>query len=140
MQSILLVEDNEDDAILTHWALQRSGIQNPLEVVSTGTEAKTFLDEEALPCLVLLDMNLTDMLGIEVLRYIRTHTRDGVQSIPVFILSGLTNDRETIARDVATDQANAFLSKAVAGKPFDIAALLEAAEKHHVGLERTANA
>lgn len=139
MKAILLIEDNENDAILAQWALQHAGVKNPLEVAASGAEAQEYLESDTLPCLVLLDMNLGDMLGVEVLKFIRTHAREDIRSLCVFILSGLTNDRELIARDVTGSQANAFLNKALAGKPFEVEALLKAAVDHHVELERVIN-
>ncbi len=79
-QYILLVEDNPDDEELTLLAFSRNNIANHIEVVRDGAEALDFLfstgqhagrDLGAMPAVVLLDLNLPKVTGLEVLEKIR---------------------------------------------------------------------
>ncbi len=84
--TILLVEDNPDDAMLTKRAL-RQGISAKLEIARDGREALDYLSNDAndLPRLVLLDLRLPSVNGLEVLRRIREHDR--TRLIPVVIVT-----------------------------------------------------
>lgn len=84
--TILLVEDNPDDAMLTERAL-RLGISAQLEIARDGQEALDYLSNDAndLPRLVLLDLGLPSVNGLEVLRRIRGHDR--TRLIPVVIVT-----------------------------------------------------
>ena len=74
---ILLVEDNEGDILLTLEAFKELTIQNSVTVVKDGAEAIEFLKKEGpytesiLPHLILLDINMPRLSGIEVLDYIK---------------------------------------------------------------------
>ena len=83
--TILLVEDDPDDAALTERALR--GIPARLEVARDAQEAVDYLFGEAedLPRLVLLDLKLPDADGLEVLRRIRQHERTSL--LPVVVLT-----------------------------------------------------
>jgi CheY-like chemotaxis protein len=84
--TILLVEDNPDDAMLTELAL-RQGISAKLEIARNGQEALDYLSNETneIPRLVLLDLRLPNVNGLEVLRRIREHDR--TRLIPVVIVT-----------------------------------------------------
>ena len=84
--TILLVEDNPDDATLTELAL-RQGISAKLEIARDGQQALDYLSNDAndVPRLVLLDLRLPDVNGLEVLRRIREHDR--TRLIPVVIVT-----------------------------------------------------
>ena len=93
-RAILLVEDNPSDADLTRRAFTKSHISNPLVVVEDGQEALDYLRCEGAygersitetPALVLLDLKLPKVPGLEVLRLIRADTR--IRRIPVVILT-----------------------------------------------------
>jgi CheY-like chemotaxis protein len=80
--SILVVEDNQDDAFFISRALRNNGLDGPLNVVNDGQAAVEFLHKLAgaspaanrlAPCLVLLDLNLPFKSGLEVLSWIREH-------------------------------------------------------------------
>ena len=83
-KTILLVEDNADDEILTRHAHQENDILNEVIVVRDGVEAMDYLsgtgrfagrDRDALPAVVLLDLNLPRLDGLEVLRRLRGDAR-----------------------------------------------------------------
>jgi len=92
---ILLVEDCSEDASLLQIAFKRWGITNPIIVVSDGERALEYLGGEGkykdrqefpLPCLALLDLNLPQMSGFDVLQWVRG--RPAFASFPVVVLSG----------------------------------------------------
>ena len=94
--SILLVEDNEGDIILTLEALKEAKIYNEINVVRDGDAALQYLNKEGeyqdaeTPDLILLDINLPKMDGIEVLAKIKSN--EGLMVIPVVMLT--TSDSE----------------------------------------------
>ena len=91
--NILLVEDNPDDVELTLHALQRNNIANPVKVVRDGQEAIDYVFHEGayrgsahdLPQLVLLDLKLPKVDGIEVLNRLKGDKK--TKLIPVVILT-----------------------------------------------------
>lgn len=98
---ILLVEDNPRDVQLTQRAFEKAQITNPLHVVNDGAGALDFLfatgsyanrgnDEH--PKVILLDLNLPTISGLEVLRRIKNDPR--TEHIPVIILTVSTRDRD----------------------------------------------
>jgi CheY-like chemotaxis protein len=98
---ILLVEDNPVDVQLTIRAFQKAQITNPLHVVGDGVEALDFLfatgsyahrGEDRYPKVILLDLNLPKISGLEVLRRIKADPR--TQHIPVIILTVSNRDRD----------------------------------------------
>ncbi|MEO7600198.1 MAG: response regulator [Opitutus sp.] len=100
--TVLLVEDNGADVELTLRAFDRARFTNPIKVVRDGQEALDYLfpggkisrRKIALPGLVLLDLNLPKVSGIEVLRRIKT---DPVtRNIPVVILALSRRDRDIL--------------------------------------------
>lgn len=91
---ILLVEDSDDDVLLTRLALRRARIPNPLVVVRDVEEAISYLegtgnyvnrDEFPLPALVLLDISLTDGTGFTLLRWVRSHP--GLRQLRIVMLT-----------------------------------------------------
>ncbi len=100
---ILLVEDNADDEALTLRALNKNKIANKIEVVRDGAEALDFLfgtgahaerDQHELPQVILLDLKLPKVDGLEVLREIR---RDpGLRTIPVVMLTSSREERDML--------------------------------------------
>src|SRR5215217_4506280 len=89
MSSILLVEDNPNDRLLTQRAFKKSNLGNELVMVNDGEEAVTYLfgtadtPPQPLPVLVLLDLKLPKVDGLEVLQQIRSNER--TQLLPVVI-------------------------------------------------------
>src|SRR5947207_11294192 len=91
-KKILLVEDNPDDEELTLRALRKSNIMNEVVVAHDGEEAVRLLfgesqyvnhESDILPAVVLLDLKLPRIGGIEVLRRIRSHPR--TKRLPVVV-------------------------------------------------------
>jgi two-component system, response regulator len=117
-KTILLVEDDRDDEELTRRALLKSNIRNEVVVAHDGQEALDllfggpgFLDNEPdhLPAVVLLDLKLPKVNGIEVLRKIRSDAR--TRRLPVVVLSSSRLERD---RDAVYDLgANSFITKPV---------------------------
>src|SRR5580692_1481701 len=87
--TILLVEDNPDDEALTLRAFKRSNIRNEIAVVRDGAEALGYLfpkdNNTPSPALILLDLNLPKIGGLEVLRRMRADDRTAL--IPVVVLT-----------------------------------------------------
>jgi CheY-like chemotaxis protein len=86
---ILLVEDNPDDVTLTLRALNRQNLANHVHVVHDGAEALAYLRGNGHPRLVLLDLKLPKVSGLEVLEEVKQDDR--LRSIPVVML---TSSRE----------------------------------------------
>jgi CheY-like chemotaxis protein len=94
-QPILLVEDNPDDVELTRDALREHHVANPLVVASDGAEALEFLaTADPLPRVVLLDLKLPKVDGLEVLRQMRENPR--TRSLPVVVLTTSREDRDLL--------------------------------------------
>jgi CheY-like chemotaxis protein len=93
-KSILLVEDNPEDVRLTRRAFKRNNISNELVVLTDGVDALDYLIKASgvetgqpgsLPAVILLDLKLPRMDGLELLREIRAHQR--LKRLPVVILT-----------------------------------------------------
>jgi two-component system response regulator len=110
---ILLVEDRRDDEILTLDALQSAGILNPGAVARDGAEALDYLfaadGSTRQPCLVMLDLKLPKISGVEVLRRMRNDPR--TRRIPVVVLT--TSSEPEDIRDCYDNGANSFVRKPV---------------------------
>jgi len=108
--TVLLVEDNPDDATLTRLAL-RMGMPANLEIASDGQEALDYLLDDAndLPRLVLLDLKLPTVDGLEVLRRIREHDRTCLMPVVILTSSSAPNDVAASYRQ----GANSYVRKPV---------------------------
>jgi len=105
-----LVEDNEGDIILTREALKEGKIKNEISVARDGEEALAFLKEASLlPDLVLLDINLPRMNGLELLTIIKQD--DDLKKIPVIMLTTSVSEKDIF--ESYTNYANCFISKPV---------------------------
>jgi len=109
-RSILLVEDNPDDEKLVIRSLRRSKIANEIKVARNGEEALNILFSDApLPTLVLLDIKLPKIDGLEVLRRIRASDR--TRLLPVVILTSSSEERDIF--DSYYLGANSYVCKPV---------------------------
>ncbi|MBI1844129.1 MAG: response regulator [Actinobacteria bacterium] len=117
---ILLVEDNQDDVELTVRALRDGRIGNDLVVVNDGAQALAHLlpsavDVEAmggppmLPALILLDLSLPKVGGLEVLRQLRAHDR--TRNVPTVILTS-SRQEDDLAKAYALG-ANSYVRKPI---------------------------
>lgn len=123
---ILLVEDNEDDVRLTRRALQRNNISNQLIVVGDGIAALEYLRATAdagndptrvLPAVILLDLKLPKMDGMEVLKQIREYPK--LRRQPVVILTTSKEDQDILkSYDLG---ANSYIRKPVDFEQFSAA-------------------
>lgn len=123
---ILLVEDNPDDVALTLRAFKKAGIVNPIAVARDGAEALEWLflegefanrDAAEQPAVILLDLKLPKVDGLEVLKRLRAHPRTRLLRVIV-----LTSSREE--QDILTSYdtgANSYIRK-----PVDFDRFLEA--------------
>ena len=95
-QVIVLVEDNPDDETLTLRALKKNGIANEVVVLRDGAEALDYLlaAEGPSPHLVLLDLKLPRIDGLEVLRKLRHEARTAL--LPIVILTSSNEERDLV--------------------------------------------
>ena len=124
-KNILLVEDNADDRELMKLAFARGEIPHNLIVVSDGIEALNYLQRqaeyndastplseyslEAMPALIILDLNLPRLGGVEVLRRIRADPRTKI--IPVVIISSSNEPQDLI--DSYLNGCNSYIRKPI---------------------------
>src|SRR5215470_4198089 len=118
MRTILLVEDNPDDAELTLRAFAKHKIANEVVHIADGEEALEYLlavdryqgrDEATDPTVVLLDLKLPKLSGLDVLRRMRGDER--TRRMPVVVLTSSNEERDMIASyDLG---ANSFVRKPV---------------------------
>jgi CheY-like chemotaxis protein len=95
--NILLVDDDEVDVMTVKRAFARANISNPIFVATNGLEALEMLRKDAIPAkrrIVLLDINMPKMNGIEFLRELRADP--DLQSITVVALTTSNADRDRV--------------------------------------------
>jgi CheY-like chemotaxis protein len=113
---ILLVEDNPDDLQLTRRAFMKNNIMNDLVVAGDGAEALEFLRHaEELPALILLDLKLPKVSGLEVLQAIRADAR--LQLLPVVMLTS-SKEEQDVLKSYAKG-ANSYVRKPVDFEQFN---------------------
>lgn len=125
---ILLVEDNEDDALLLTRALRAAEIRNPVQVVTDGEQAVQYLQgagrfsdrkQYPLPGLILLDLKLPRISGFEVLQWIQKQT-----ALPQLVVVVLSSSGET--RDI--NMAYRFGARSYLVKPPTAASFVDLAK------------
>ncbi len=126
---ILLVEDNPDDVKLTLRALKKNNILNKVVVAEDGVEALDYLhgtgrfadrDLSVMPQLILLDLKMPKLDGLEVLQRIRDDARTRI--LPVVVLTTSSEDRDRI--ESYKLGANSYIRK-----PVDFNQFLEAVQQ-----------
>jgi len=122
-RSILLVEDNAQDEMLVLRALRRANVANRIDVVRDGQQAVDYLFLEgeftgregpALPTVVLLDIGLPRLTGLEVLARLRGDAR--TELLPVVVLTSSDEDADLLAS--YESGANSFVRKPLAFAEF----------------------
>jgi len=111
--SILLVEDNEGDILLTTEALEECKIVNKITVKKDGRAAIDFFeylnDKNDIPDIVLLDVNLPKISGHEVLMYIKKH--DDYKQIPVIMLTTSSSEKDIMSS--YKNHVNCYITKPI---------------------------
>lgn len=120
---ILLVEDNPDDIALTKRAFERNNIQNDLVVATDGAQAMKLLADGLVPSLILLDLKLPKMGGLEVLD--KMHEDERLRLIPTVVLTS-SREEEDVVMGYRLG-ANSYIRK-----PVDFADFVDTVR--HVGL------
>ncbi len=119
-KTILLVEDNASDEKLTVLAFLKSGVPSEIVVARDGAAAiQHLLGDHALPALVLLDLKLPKLDGLEVLEQLRKNER--TKLLPVVVLTA-SREEEDVLRSYQLG-ANAYVRK-----PVEFSAFLETAK------------
>jgi len=128
-RTILLVEDNPDDVELTLRALKQYNIGNQIDVVRDGAEALEYLfttdaytdrDASNMPAVVILDLKLPKVDGLEVLQRMRADER--TKLVPVVILTSSKEEKDMI-------NGYKFGANSYVQKPVDFTQFLEAARQ-----------
>jgi two-component system response regulator len=110
MGPILLVEDTEDDIELTRRALKKNRLTNPLIVARDGQQALDYLlGDGELPAIILLDLQLPKIGGLEVLRRLKAEPR--TRLIPIIILTSSREERDVV--EGYSNGANSYIRKPV---------------------------
>jgi two-component system, response regulator len=125
-KDILLVEDNADDEVLTLRAIKQNNIENNIVVTRDGAEALDYLfgtgkfagrDTSQTPQVILLDLKLPKLDGLEVLRRLRADAR--TRLLPVVILTSSKEDRDLV-------QGYSLGANSFVRKPVEFPAFVEA--------------
>ncbi len=128
-RNILLVEDNPDDVELTLRAMKQHNIKNQINVVRDGAEALDYLfatgayadrDTTTMPALVILDLKLPKVDGLEVLPRMRADER--TKLVPVVILTSSTEEQDMVS-------SYKFGANSYVRKPVDFTQFVEAARQ-----------
>lgn len=124
LRPILLVEDNPLDLDLTVRAFKKQNIANPIEIARDGAEALDWINKwekgEQIPAVILLDLKLPKVDGLDVLANIKNHSR--FRTIPVVVL---TSSNE----DIDIKRAYEFGANSYIVKPVDFEKFLEVAQQ-----------
>jgi len=95
VQPIMLVEDDQVDAMTIRRALKEINVMNPIIHCRNGEEALERLEADSdLPCIILLDLNMPRMNGIEFLKVVKA--RDDLKMIPIVVLTTSREERDRV--------------------------------------------
>jgi CheY-like chemotaxis protein len=140
LETILLVEDTPSDATLIRRGFEKTNVLNPIVWTKNGQEALGYLSglgqygdriKYPLPALVLLDLDLPEMTGFELLQWKRS--QPNIRRIPVVVL---TVDSATSAVNAAYDLgANSYLVKP--GNPEEIMRVVKTIQEYWLGLNQS---
>ena len=128
-KTILLVEDNPDDEALTLRALKKHNFAHTVDVVRDGAEALDYIfgkgdyadrDKSTMPQLILLDIKLPKVDGLEVLKEIRSNEK--YHHIPIVMLTTSTEESDVVRS--YKNGANSFIKK-----PVDFSEFLDVVNK-----------
>ncbi|EME69547.1 response regulator [Paramagnetospirillum caucaseum] len=127
-KSILLVEDNRQDEMLIMRALRKINLANTVDVVRDGQQALDYLFREAEfagrpasdPAVILLDINLPRINGLDVLRRLRADSRTGL--LPIVLLTSSDEEKDRLTG--YEEGANSFVRK-----PLDFTEFAETAAR-----------
>jgi CheY-like chemotaxis protein len=121
-RAVLYVEDEADDVFFMERAFRKAGLTHTLYAVRDGRQAIAYLAGEQpftrqthpLPCAVLLDLNLPQISGFDVLSWVRAHPELRTMPVVIFSSSGRREDRERAEKLGATH----YLLKPISGLEF----------------------
>jgi len=128
-KNILLVEDNPDDEELALLAFEKSNIANEVVVVRDGEQALDYLfcmgpyagrDAKSMPAVMLLDLKLPKIDGLDVLKRVRENER--TKRMPIVVLTSSSEERDVV--ESYNLGANSYIRK-----PVDFVQFLEAAKQ-----------
>lgn len=114
--TIMLVEDEATDSLLVRRAFEKAGVENPIQTLSNGDTALTYLEgigeyrdrmKYPLPIFILLDLKLPGMPGLQLLKWIRT--RRELRLIPVVVLTNSADELDV--KSAYEAGANSYLLK-----------------------------
>ncbi len=131
--NFLVVEDNEINRLVACGLLERSG--HSVSTASSGCEALSLLDHQCFD-LILMDLNLPDLDGLEIIRLIRCHKTPSIARIPVVVVSALVTKDDI--QDSLNAGANAFLGKPY--RPGGLSDIIKATLQANVSVANKAEA
>lgn len=138
-QTILLVEDDENDRFFTKLAADKAGLAGSLQIAEDGAEAIDYLSGQGrfadralhpMPALILLDLKLPRVMGIDVLKWIRNQPL--MDTIVVIILSA--SDQRSDIQMACSLGANSYLVKP--SSPLDLDAMIGCVKQYWLGLNQ----
>ena len=112
----MLIEDEATDSLLVRKAFEKAGVENPIQTLSHGDKALAYLEgigeyqdraKYPLPIFILLDLKLPGMMGLQLLKWIRT--RKDLRMIPVVVLTNSAEDMDV--KSAYEAGANSYLLK-----------------------------
>ena len=131
--NFLVVEDNEINRFVACGLLERSG--HRVSAVSSGKQALALLEHQCFD-LILMDLNLPDLGGLEIIRLIRGHKTQSIARLPVVVVSALVTKDDI--QDSLNAGANAFLGKPY--RPESLSDIIKATLQANLSVATTADA